>query len=324
MYTIKKYPEDFIVKEVTSLKMKSRGRYAVFTLKKRNYTTLRAVDHIALSLDKSIRDIGFAGIKDKNAVTEQLISIRGASAEDIKKVNLKDIWLSFEGFLDKPISLGDLKGNSFVITIRDFEGNISKEDIMPNLFGEQRFSGSNADIGKLLLKHGFRKAIELILKTDPDCSSRIDKYLNDHKNDFIGALRIMPKKLLKLYAHAYQSLLWNNTLSRYLKKADLSKMSRKDKLSIQIPLIGFTEIDDMVHDSLMIGILKKVMKEEDLTSRSFISRSIPDISLEGDLRDAFAEIKDLKITKKEKSIIQLSFELEKGSYATVAVEHLIT
>lgn len=313
MYRIKQYPEDFIVKEISNLSLKDSGEYLICLLKKKNYTTIRAIEQIATLLNKKPKDIGFAGIKDKNAVTEQFISIKNINKGDIKKIKLKDIELEFIGYYDKPISLGDLEGNEFIITVRNFNGdiNLKRKTIMPNFFGEQRFSKNNIKIGKLLLKSDFKEALELILKSNIDYEHKIKDFMNKKPNDFVGALKLIHKKLLVLYVHAYQSYLWNKTLGEYIKN---------NKKNIKIPLIGFgTEIKDKEINK----IIRKIMEKENITFRSFINRSIPEISLEGDLRKAFVEIKDLKILEKGKDFVKLSFKLPKGSYGTVGVDFLL-
>jgi len=312
MYKIKQHPEDFIVKEITNLPFKDSGRYLVCVLKKKNYTTIRAAEQIAKSLGVKINDIGFAGIKDKNAVTEQYISVKGVGEEEIDDVNLKDIDLRVVGYLDTPISLGDLEGNEFGIVVRGFNGSLKKERMMPNFFGEQRFSKHNVEIGGALLRSEFKRALELILKTDIDYEKEIKESIKDKPNDFIRALKLIPKKLLKLYVHAYQSYLWNRCLEEYI-----SIGGAKD---VKIPLVGFgTEI----YDEKVEEIVEKVMDYEKIGFRSFINHSIPDISLEGDMRDAFVEIKDFKVLDKGKDFVKIGFRLKKGSYATVAVEFLL-
>ena len=65
------------------------------------------------------------------------------------------------------------------------------------------------------------------------------------------------------------------------------------------------------------------MEKEKITFRSFINRSIPEISLEGDMRDVFVEIRNLKILERGKDFVKIGFRLDKGSYATVAVGFLL-
>jgi len=312
MYKIKQNPEDFLVREITNLYLKNSGVFLVCILKKRNYTTIRAIEQIARVLGVKANDIGFAGIKDKNALTEQYISIKNVKREEIQEIRLKDIELGFIGYCDNPLSLGDLEENEFTITLRDFKGKVDLDKrMMPNFFGEQRFSKNNVIIGKSLLKSNFKEARRLILETNPDYKEKMEEFMGRKPNDLVGALKLIPTKLLKLYAHAYQSHLWNMTSNEYIKK---------NKKNVQIPLIGFcTEIKDKEINR----IIMKIMKKEDVTFRGFINRSIPEISLEGDLRDAFVEIKNLEVVEKGKDFVKIKFRLPKGSYATVAVGFLL-
>src|SRR3989338_10267783 len=92
MYKLKQVPEDFIVKEVSTIKIEDNGKYSYFILKKKNYNTLNAIQAVANKLGINIKNIGFAGNKDKNAVTEQAISICNGN-EGMEKIKLKDISL---------------------------------------------------------------------------------------------------------------------------------------------------------------------------------------------------------------------------------------
>ena len=320
MYQIKQKPEDFIVKEITAIRPESNGHYAYVLLKKRDYTTLRALQHIAIKLGTPLKNIGFAGNKDKNAVTEQMISIKNVGEGQIKGVKLKDIELEFKGYGKSPISLGDLAGNAFRIVVRgitekeikNLNNKIGKTPLlMPNYFGEQRFSKNNADIGKAIVKRDFRKAVDLILENEIEYKEKIKQALEQHPSDYIGALRTLPKKLLTLYVNAYQSLLWNKTL----KKAIENEMPVK-----KIPMIGFGM---ETKDKGLREIIGNIMKDEALTERDFIISQFPELSAEGVEREAFVEIKDLKVKKEDKNVL-FEFSLPKGSYATEAVKFLFS
>lgn len=316
MYELKTYPQDFIVKEISYRELKNSGKYSICLLKKTNYTTIRAIEQLAKSLKKSFKDISFAGTKDKKAITEQYISIKNVKKEKIKNLHLKDIEMNFLGYSDKPISLGNLEGNEFIITIR----NLKKQDIkkleektkqiMPNFFGEQRFSTYNIKIGKLLLQSEFKEAIQLIIDSNSDYKGQIQSFLKNNPNNFTAALQIIPKKLLRLYIHSYQSYLWNKTLYEYM------KISKKNT---QIPIIGFgTEIKNKE----LIQIIIKIMQNENITFRDFINRKIHELSSEGNFRDAFIEIKNLRILEKKENTLKINFALQKGAYATIAIAYL--
>src|SRR3989338_6020717 len=70
---IKTKPEDFIVKEIIELK-EGKGRYLYVEVEKTNWNTLDLVNKLSDILNISRKNIGFAGYKDKNAVTVQYFS----------------------------------------------------------------------------------------------------------------------------------------------------------------------------------------------------------------------------------------------------------
>ena len=332
MHKIKQTPEDFIVKEMNDIILGNTGKYAYFLLKKKNYNTIKAIETIAKALGINVKNIGFAGNKDKNAVTEQLISIKNGK-KDFEKVSLKDIGLKYVGKGDEEIYLGRLKGNEFYITIRGLEDKEikkieekakNKQIFMPNYFGEQRFSKSNHWIGKAITNRDFKKAVELVLESNSEQNERIEEHLQRQKNDFIVALKIIPFKMLKLYVHSYQSFLFNRTLEEYI---SVNTGGNKVTYDEKIPIIGFsTELKN----KKIKKIIEKIMQEEKVTERDFIIRAIPYLSSEGGERDAFIKINDFKIINVEKDELNVgkekmavSFSLLKGCYATVLMDFLL-
>src|SRR3989344_4626570 len=163
MYKLKQIPEDFVVIEVPAVKTETQGRFLYFWLKKKGLNTLDVVKELARQLRIQEKDIGFAGSKDKHAVTEQMISINGMRKEAVEKLKFENIHLDFYDFGSKPISLGDLQGNKFEIVIRNLDNEkIEKTDYLENYFDEQRFSENNVKIGRYLLKKEFGKAAALV------------------------------------------------------------------------------------------------------------------------------------------------------------------
>jgi tRNA pseudouridine13 synthase len=301
MYLIKQKPEDFIVNEITNLDLKENGLYSIFLLKKTNYTTEAAIQKIAQKLNIPRKAIGYAGNKDKIAITTQYISIKDIN---IKELELKDISLELKGYLDSPISLGNLEGNEFEIVVitKDKPKKIEK---MINYFGEQRFSNNNKDIGYAILKKDFKKAAELILKNTGEQEYQLKERLSKNPTDFVGALRQIPMKILTLYINSYQSYLWNR----------MAEQEAKPNKPKKISLIGFgTKLDKES---------EKILKEEQLTTRDFIIRQIPELTQEGHNRDLFADIKDLVIEKIEEGY-KIKFKLPKGAYATEAIKQIFT
>ncbi len=298
MYVIKHIPEDFVVEEVSTITF-SPGSFIYFKLWKRNVATLEAMEKIAFALKIPLNDVSFAGNKDKKAVTEQICTVRNVSRERLERLSFQDIKLTFLGSGSEPMHLGGLDGNKFTIVVRNLDKLPKISSKFKNLFGEQRFSTKNAEIGKFIVKREFEKAALLIVKLHPGIK-RIYVHLN--QKDYVGALRCLPRKLLLLFVHAYQSLLWN-------KAALLSEEK-------SLPIVGFgSEVTDEV--------TKKILRAENLKPSDFVVRELPEVSVEGVDRAVWCEAKDLKVGKLQpddsfpgKKKVQLEFFLPKGCYAT--------
>jgi tRNA pseudouridine13 synthase len=303
MYQIKQKPEDFIVIEETIIKPKKQGKYTYFILKKKNYTTEKAIQTIANYFNIPRKRFGYAGNKDKKAITEQYCSVLG----NIKDIKLKDIEIKVIGYGDKPISLGDLKENYFEIIVRNIDKRPKPKEKVPNYFDEQRFgkNKNNHLVGESIVKKYFKKAAEII---NPEFEGP----------DYVGFLRRIPKKILMIYVHSYQSYIFNKIVEQYLQC--------KYKKNAKIPLVGFgTEIKD----EQIKSITENIMKQEKITYKDFVIRQIPELSSEGNERDLFIKIKDLKIgnlekdeLNKGKKKVKVSFSLQKGAYATNVIKYL--
>jgi len=145
--------------------------------------------------------------------------------------------------------------------------------------------------------------------------------LENNPNDYVGTLRNVPKKILIMFVHAYQSSLWNKAVAQYIYGKDLSVLKGK-----KFQVFGFgTEIED---EEINL-IYENILKEEGISERSFVLREIPEISCEGDERIIVAEIKGLKVSELSEDELNegmkkciVEFELGKGEYATEAVRHM--
>ncbi len=324
-YKIKELLEDFIVIEKPNLKLVEKGEYIIFTLKKKNYTTERAVQQIADALHIDRKRIGYAGSKDSKAVTEQSISIKGAGREKIESLKLRDLDLGFVGYANEPISLGDLEGNSFEIVVRNIDKKPKKINRIINYFGEQRFSKNNAEIGKAIIKKDFKKAVDRVLDSIGKEEERVIEHLKKSKNDFVGALKEMPWKTLNMYIHAYQSKLWNELASKLVKKKHSPTLNSG---AMKLPLIGFAS---EIQDKDVKKVIDRILQNEGVTKEDFVIRAIPDLSSAGNERELFVDVKDLKIGELEddelnkgKKKVKISFSLGKGSYATEVIKVLFS
>ena len=112
--TLRTVPEDFIVDEIPlDRKGGASGPYLICRLTKSNWELQHAVKEIAPPVNISHRRIGWAGTKDRNARTTQLISLYKVTPEEIARLHIKDISLEGIGQSNEQLSLGDLGGNRF-------------------------------------------------------------------------------------------------------------------------------------------------------------------------------------------------------------------
>lgn len=305
MYQIKQNYEDFQVEEIPDYQL-NQGPYLYFWLEKKGLNTLEAVKLIAHKLNLNQKNFGYAGNKDRRAVTKQVCSAYNLKKEQLENLKLNKIKIKFIGSGNKPISLGDLKGNKFIITVRNLTEKQVKS-LRPvkkilNLFDEQRFSTNNIEIGRSIVKGNFKQAANLLMENNL-VKNKIKTHLHNKPNDYVNAIKLVDKKLLMLFIHAYQSYIWNESVK---------KIKTKPKT---LPIVGFGT--ESINPTI-----KEILKKEKITSRDFIIKQIPDLSAEGIERNVYAQVKNLKILEKSKDKVTVSFQLPKGSYATIVIKTL--
>ncbi|MBN1385943.1 tRNA pseudouridine(13) synthase TruD [Candidatus Woesearchaeota archaeon] len=317
MFRIKQIPEDFKVFEIAD-HIPSEGPFLIYKMKKTGWNTLDAVSLIAKSLKIPLKSIGFAGNKDKHAVTEQYVSIKSQKSR-VDALYLKDIELDYVCTSKDPISLGDLDGNRFEIIVRNIDKRPEKIVSIVNYFDEQRFSDKNVEIGRRLVKRDFSGAAGL---------------LGVSGNNPVNLLRSLTKKKIIFFIHAYQSYLWNKIVALYLQKRNDDLVSipyslgdfvfPDDFIDIRIDIPGFgSEYSSDMH------LVEDVLSGEGITLRDFVLREFPELSAEGVPRNICVKVKDMEIGELEpdelnvgKKKCSITFSLPKGSYATLVIKRL--
>ena len=314
MYKIKQIPEDFYVEEELKLNLKDSGKYSYYILSKKNYSTNDAISAIAKVFKVKSKLINSAGLKDKHAITKQYISVSGGQKKTLK---LKDLTLDFVGRGVDRINVGSLEGNHFSIVVRNITSPPCEVYFVPNYFDSQRFgyNQDNHDIGRLLIKREFKKAVDYFQFND-EVKSHIEK----NPSDFIGALRKLPKRGLQFYISAYQSYLWNRCIEKYLEYSP-EKESK-------FPIIGFNLETENREKQEIIDI---ILKEEGLSLKDFIVREFPEISSDSYERKVFTQVFDLKISQlKDDELnpgmkkVRVQFYLNKGNYATNVIKYMFS
>ncbi len=310
---LKQVPEDFQVFEISERFLDENGRFELYRMTKTELNTEQAVQIIADFLKIPRKRIGVAGTKDRNAITEQDITIEGNHKEHLRHFKHEKIRLEYTGRFKESLRLGMLEGNRFVITVRGLKDEQLREiEKIPNYFDEQRFSTNNVELGRHILKSEFKEACEIISRTDRRFGEKIDAHLEENKNDYVGALLLMPRFVLLMYVHSFQSFLFNKAL----------EINNESEL---VPIIGFASELNPPYDE----IYETLLEEQEMVQRDFVVREIPWLTVEGTTRKSHFNLESFKASKRTVDELNLGFEkqtlefrLPKGCYATMAVKYL--
>jgi tRNA pseudouridine13 synthase len=165
-YVIRTEPEDFVVIEEPLYPTSGEGKHLFLYVEKRGRTTEQVARELARRGRVSSRDVGYAGRKDRHAVTRQWFSLEGVDPEYALDFDLQGAKVLEARRHPHKLKTGHLRGNRFDITLRR-EGESEIELIqkradelvrrgMPNRYGEQRFgrAGDNALQARKLLEGG--------------------------------------------------------------------------------------------------------------------------------------------------------------------------
>jgi tRNA pseudouridine13 synthase len=311
IYSIKYSPFDKL-QDLLTRKWRPQKEYLHFTLVKTDWDTMRALRRIGKALRVSIKRFGIAGMKDKKAVTAQRVSMWHGRAEQVSRMRLQDLTMKDLSYATDRITLGMAKGNRFTIKIRGiektrrecrqilkrFQAQVTQPGI-PNYYGPQRLSGGNAEVGYALKEGKLKDAVErILLKVQPHLQNggvqaipKVFWYeklmihqLKQFPNDYAGALRRIPKKIRRIFTHAYQSQLFNEQLQQAI---------AVDRIPDAITIAGF-----------------KVSKMPELSTKPVTRRSL-------------LTAHDFAVLNIHDTEVIIRFMLQKGEYASTLLSQLI-
>lgn len=204
---IKQRAEDFFVQELPRYEPSGEGEHVYALIQKVGLTTFDAINRIARALNVSSRDIGYAGMKDANAVTRQVLSIPGTTEEAVMNLQLDNITPQWAVRHGNKLRLGHLAGNRFAIRIRQVDPTavVRLQPVlkqletrgMPNYFGEQRFGrrGDNHLLGAALVRGDNEGLLKLLLGTpNPavDDARQLEARSAYDRGDFEQCMRAWP------------------------------------------------------------------------------------------------------------------------------------
>ncbi len=172
---IKARNEDFFVQELPLYEPCGSGEHVYAQIQKVGISTFDAVRRIAMALDIPRQNIGYAGMKDARAITQQVLSIQGATLDQVASLKLPDITIQSTALHNNKLRIGHLKGNRFAIRIREVDpahvlrvqaiADVLVKRGLPNFFGEQRFGlrNNNDKLGAALIRDDNMAVLQLLL-----------------------------------------------------------------------------------------------------------------------------------------------------------------
>ena len=167
--TLKLLNEDFIVTELPLQLPSGAGEHIWLDIEKNGANTAFIARQLAEAAGVQERDVGYAGLKDRHAITRQWFSIYLPKGDtpDLTLIQHPEFKVLNQSRHVKKLRPGDLYGNRFRIVLRDVSGDHDAIEAnlkavgshgAPNYFGVQRFGhdGGNVEQGRAMLAREIR------------------------------------------------------------------------------------------------------------------------------------------------------------------------
>ena len=151
---------DFVVKEQLGYDMSGDGEFVAVKVRKTDCNTLFVGEQLAKFAGISARNMSYAGLKDRKAVTEQWFSLQmpGQPTPDFSQFSLEGVEILDVTRHQRKIRIGSLQGNHFEILLRNAEETDELKERLdflakngfPNYFTEQRFGRDGNNLTQAL------------------------------------------------------------------------------------------------------------------------------------------------------------------------------
>jgi tRNA pseudouridine13 synthase len=315
-------PEDFRVNELLGFQPEGEGEHLLLHLRKRSTNTVWLAKQLARFAGVPQRDVGYAGLKDRNAVTSQWFSVRQPVTRELDWSALEsdEVQLLEAVRHRRKLRRGALARNRFHLRLREFDGET--DDVegrlqkiftqgIPNYFGEQRFghSGNNLEMADLLFK---------------------------------GELKKVARHQRGIYLSAARSYLFNLVLAQRVEQGNWNRAMAGDSMQLdgRGSLFPVAEVDDTIRNRVVdldihpTGPLWGKGEQQVTGAVAGMERRILEacpewldglvrLGLNLDRRALRARVIGLRWHWPAAGELELEFELNPGSYATMVLREII-
>jgi len=336
----KQSKDDFVVTEIPLYEFSGEGEHIVVKFRKKDLATWDALKIFSDSLGCKQREVGYAGLKDKNAMTIQHITVPKSCEEKLKTFKHSNIKILETTYHNNKLKIGHLKGNKFFIRLK-------RVNLVDSRKIEQALS--------LIAQHGFANYFGF-----QRFGIEGDNYKKG-KDIIDGKLKEKRRNLRQMYINSYQSFLFNSWLSKRIEISklisafepkeiyerlnldlDLVKQMKKQahpfkiipgELMSHYPYGKIFTIDALeeeaekfsLRDRVPTGLLcgKRVKNSVDVaySIEEEFDKKVPE---DGARRFAWIFPEEIESEYKEdKNWFELQFTLPKGCYATELIAELI-
>lgn len=318
---IRQRPEDFRVIEQTGYGPDGDGEHLWVEVEKRELNTLDVARRLAELAGVTLREVGFAGLKDRNAVTVQPFTIQLPGRADPDTADWSDASMQVLSTdrHSRKIQRGRLAGNRFELTVRRIEGDAAgiharlttiADHGVPNGFGEQRFGGNN-----------IARAYRL----------------------FRGELRRKPSKSKRgFYLSAARSLIFNQVLARRIADATWNRLIDGDEVMLdgtrstfpadagdpdqqrRVEQLDLHPTGPMAgRGSGRVGGMAAKIEAEVLADHDELVQGLARFQIDADRRALRMRVLDLDWRQPDPDTLVLAFGLRSGCYATTVLREVL-
>jgi len=319
---IRSKPEDFQVDEQLRFQPEGEGEHVLLHLRKRNTNTEWLSKQLAEFAGVPYRDVSYAGLKDRNAVTRQWFSVRLPVTKDLDWTGLEseEIQLLEAVRHRRKLRRGALSQNRFCLRLRELDAKpdemeqrlqqISLQGI-PNYFGEQRFGHDGNNL------------------------TMVDRL-------FSGELKKVARHKRSIYLSAARSYLFNLVLARRLEQGSWNRAIPGDIMQLDGSGSHFsvTEIDETIQQRIAdldihpTGPLRGKGERKVTGAIAELEQQVLEaypewldglirFGLSHDRRALRARVIGLKWNWLPDGDLELEFALNPGSYATMVLRELV-
>ncbi len=316
-------PEHFRVDEVLGFEPDGEGAHVLLQLRKRGLNTQWVARQLARLAGIRTADVGFSGLKDREAVTTQWFSVNlaGVVEPDWSALANEDLEVLCVRPHRRKLRRGVHRANRFILRLVELRGAVDDlkarlqavtERGVPNYFGEQRFGHDNGNLSKALAV-------------------------------FTGRLRVRDRYKLGIYLSAARAMLFNQVASTRVREASWDQALSGDVMMLAgtHSIFRVDEVDERIRSRTLEGDIDptgplwgkgeslagaraRSVEEAALVASEHWCRGLERFGLKQDRRPLRVRPSDMNWVLSASDELDVSFLLPAGAYATSVLREIAT